>query len=87
MDQAYKNCQSCGMPLNKDPKGGSTNADGTPNKMYCSYCYEIGKFKQPDWTVRQMQDFVKGKMKEMGFPGFLAGFFTRGIPKLERWKK
>jgi len=26
-------------------------------------------------------------MKEMGFPGFLSGFFTKGIPKLERWRK
>ncbi|HET7819449.1 MAG TPA: zinc ribbon domain-containing protein [Bacteroidia bacterium] len=55
--------------------------------MYCSYCYENGQFKQPNWSVTQMQDFVKGKMKEMGFPGFLASFFTKGIPHLERWKK
>jgi len=34
-----------------------------------------------------MQDFSKLKMKEMGFPGFLAGFFTKGIPKLKRWAK
>ncbi len=34
-----------------------------------------------------MQDLVKGKLKEMGFPGFVAGFFTRGIPKLARGKK
>jgi hypothetical protein len=33
-----------------------------------------------------MQNFVKDKMKEMGLPGFVAGFFTKGIPKLERWK-
>ena len=33
-----------------------------------------------------INDFVKGKMKEMGFPGFLAGLYAKGIPKLERWK-
>lgn len=33
-----------------------------------------------------MQIFVKEKMKEMGFPDFLAGFFTKGIPNLKRWK-
>ncbi len=82
----YKNCQSCGMPLKKDPKGGATNRDGTISTMYCSHCYEDGKFKQPDITVEQMQDFVKWKMKELGFPGFLGGFFTKRIPKLERWK-
>jgi len=39
-----------------------------------------------DITVQQMQELVKGKMKEVGLPGFLAGFFTKGIPKLGRWK-
>jgi hypothetical protein len=33
-----------------------------------------------------MQDFVKEKMKERGIPGFIAGIFTKEIPKLERWK-
>ncbi len=87
MEKSFKNCQSCGMPLKKDPKGGSTNADGSKNVTYCSYCFESGKFLQPDVTAEEMQKFVKGKLKEMGFPGFLAGFFTMGIPKLERWKK
>lgn len=87
MDKTYKNCQSCGMPLNKDPKQGGTNADGSRNTVYCSFCYENGRFTQPDITAEEMQTFVKGKLKEMGFPGFLAGFFTKGIPKLERWKK
>ncbi|PWK20784.1 zinc ribbon domain-containing protein [Xanthomarina spongicola] len=85
--KTYKICQSCAMPLKKDPKGGSTNADGTKNNMYCSYCFEDGKFLQPDISAQQMQVFVKDKLKSMGFPGFLAGFFTKGIPKLERWKK
>lgn len=26
--KTYKNCQSCGMPMKSDPKGGGTNADG-----------------------------------------------------------
>ncbi len=87
MSTTYKNCQSCGMPLSKDPNGGGSNVDGSKSNIYCGYCYVNGKFTQPDITVTQMQEFVKGKMKEMGFPRFLAGFFTRGIPKLERWKK
>ena len=86
MEQSYKNCQSCGMPLKKSPNGGGSNADGTRSTMYCSHCFERGHFTKPDWTVGQMQDFVKVKMKEMGFPGFLGGFFTKRIPKLERWR-
>jgi Putative zinc ribbon domain len=51
MATTNKNCQSGGMPLKKSPGGGGTNADGTISAMYCSYCYENGQFKQPDWTV------------------------------------
>jgi hypothetical protein len=83
----YKNCQSCGMPLSKDPENGGTNADGSKSEMYCSYCYQKGAFTQPDFTAADMKVFCKEKMKEMGFPGFVAGFFTMGIPKLKRWKK
>jgi hypothetical protein len=86
MQATHKNCQSCGMPLKKDPQGGGTEANGAKSAMYCSHCYQGGKFTTPDITVSEMQTLVKGKMKEMGFPGFLSGFFTKGIPKLERWK-
>jgi hypothetical protein len=75
------------MPLSKDPKGGGSNSDGSKSDRYCSLCYENGTFKNPEMNVQEMQQFVKGKLKEMGFPGFLAGWFTKGIPKLERWKK
>lgn len=87
MEKVYKNCQSCGMPLSRDEQVGGTNADGSRSKMYCSHCYQNGLFTMPDLTMEQMKDRVKGKMKEMGFPGFLSGLFTRNIPKLERWKK
>jgi len=86
MEKSYKNCQSCGMPLKKDTNGGGTNSDGSKSTMYCSHCYENGAFTQPDITADKMQFFVKNKLKQMGFPGFIAGFFTKGIPKLERWK-
>jgi len=74
------------MPLKNDEKGGGTNTDGTKSKMHCSHCYEKGKFTLPDITAQQMQDLVRNKMKEMKFPGFIASFFIKGIPKLERWK-
>ena len=84
--KVYKSCQSCSMPLKRDEKGGGTNADGSKSTMYCSHCYEKGRFTSPDITLEQMQQLVKGKLKEFGFPGFVAGMFTRGIPRLERWK-
>jgi len=86
MEKTYKICQSCGMPLKKDEHGGGTNADGSKSKMYCSKCYENGQFISPNMTVNDMQVLVKTKLKEMGFPGFLAGLFTKNIPDLKRWK-
>lgn len=84
----YKNCQSCGMPLKKDPLGGGSNTDGTKSLKYCSLCFVDGTFTSPEIdTAKKMQVFVKEKMKEMGFPGFIAWFFTLSIPNLERWKK
>jgi hypothetical protein len=80
-------CQSCGMPLSKDSQGGGTEKDGSKSSLYCSHCYQNGKFTNPDITVVEMQELVKGKLREMHFPGFMASFFTKDIPKLKRWSK
>jgi hypothetical protein len=85
MATTYKNCQSCGMPMIRDEKGGGTNADGTKSAMYCSHCYAGGQFTLPDLTVEQMQQLVRGKLREFGIPGPLGWFFTRRVPKLARW--
>lgn len=85
MSVAYKNCQSCGMPLARDEQGGGTEKSGSKSKMYCSHCYQDGAFTKPDLTVEDMRELVKGKLVEFGFPRFLTGLFTRNIPKLQRW--
>ena len=74
------------MPMKRDEQGGGTNTDGSKSAMYCSKCYRTGQFTLPNMTVTEMQALVKAKLKEFGFPGFLAGLFTRNIPNLERWK-
>ena len=85
MKKTHKNCQSCGMPIKKDPAGGGTNADGTKSGMYCSFCYQKGAFTR-DCTAGEMQEFCKGKLKEMGFSRFLTWLMTSNIPRLARWK-
>ena len=75
------------MPLSKDEQGGGTNADGIKSSEYCSKCYQNGKFTNPDMTLDEMKALVKGKMKEMHVPGFLAGWFTKDMDKLKRWAK
>lgn len=74
------------MPMKRDELGGGTNTDGSKSIMYCSHCYADGDFKQPEMTVHEMQALVKDKLRGIGFPGFVAGMFTRGIPKLARWQ-
>ena len=79
-------CQSCGMPLSKDPLGGGTNADGSRTAEYCSHCYMKGAFTQPDITVGEMKTLVEGKLRSMHFPGFLARRFAKDVPALRRWR-
>lgn len=83
---ANKTCQSCGMPLSKDAQGGGSNTDGSKSTDYCSHCFVRGAFTQPQLTVGQMQDLVRAKMSDMGFPRWLSWFFVRGIPQLQRWR-
>ena len=85
MDAGQTSCQSCGMPMKRDEKGGGTNADGSRSRTYCSHCYAGGKFTLPDITAAEMQQRVKGRLREAGIPAFLGGLFTRRIPRLGRW--
>ena len=75
------------MPLKRDEKRGGTNADGSKNLLYCSHCYQNGKFVLPNLTVAEMQQRVSEKLGEAGFPKFLRPLFTRKIPSLERWQR
>ncbi|MDH5797193.1 MAG: zinc ribbon domain-containing protein [Paracoccaceae bacterium] len=78
-------CQSCGMPLNKDPNGGAHEADGSISIKYCSLCYDDGAFLQPDFKVTSMQHLVIHALQRQGWPKPIAWLATRGIPKLARW--
>lgn len=81
-------CQSCGMPLKKDPEQGGTNADGSKSGEYCSYCYKNGKFEGTEnFTVTEMQKYCCEKMhNEHGFSRPIAWLFTRNMKRLGRWK-
>lgn len=80
-------CQSCGMPMEKDPGNGGTNTDGSKSMTYCSYCFQDGKFKDNFTRPEEMVTFVKGKLKEMGNGPLRRWFYTSHIYQLERWKK
>ena len=48
-------CQSCAMPMEK-PEMFGTNADGSISDEYCLYCFQNGKFTQPDLSMQEMID-------------------------------
>jgi len=85
-EKSYSSCQSCGIPINK-AAGRGTNADGSESLMYCSYCYVDGAFVQPDWTAADMQAYASKKLQQYGLPAMMADAMTKGINKLERWRK
>lgn len=88
MTRVYKQCQSCGMPMKMDKKGGGTEKNDKISTMYCSSCYENGKFKKPNMTVKEMQKLVdKVLKKEMGRRRIFRRLAIRQIPGLQRWKK
>ncbi len=77
-------CQSCGTPIRK-PVDRGTNENGTLSVRFCGHCYSMGTYLEPDLTAAEMQQKVVGKLRVMGWPGFLARFLSRNVPKLERW--
>lgn len=74
------------MPLRRDPGGGGRNADGSRNDDYCSLCFRDGAFVDPAMTLEAMQSLVAGKLREMGFPGFLARWIAARTRRLKRWR-
>lgn len=81
-------CQSCGYPIDDVSKHG-TNADGSKSEKYCSMCYGNGKFLNPPEidTAEKFQKYCMEEMKKDGMNPIFAWLATRGIPRLERWKK
>ena len=86
MGKFDKFCQSCGMPMEKDPEHGGTNADGSRSLKFCSYCFTMGSFNDKFTRSGEMVTFVRGKLKEMGYGPVKRWFFSSHIPQLERWK-
>ncbi len=82
-----KFCQSCGMPLAGHQ---GTEADGTVSLMYCEYCYQDGKFTQPDITFEEMkQTGLEGIEQGEGnsFKKFLLKkSYPMQLKGLKRWK-
>lgn len=80
-----KFCQSCGMPLDTDEIRG-TEINGAKNPDYCIYCYNDGRFSNPDMTLSEMSDLVSRQMEKMKIDSPVIDLTLRSLPYLKRWK-
>lgn len=78
-------CQSCGMPLDSDAIRG-TETDGSPNPLYCTYCYRNGAFSQPKMSFSEMKTQVKEEMEKRDIPEYVIHLALETLPHLKRWK-
>ncbi|QZT37257.1 zinc ribbon domain-containing protein [Halosquirtibacter xylanolyticus] len=82
-----KFCQSCHMPMAKDPQGGGTEVGNERSEKYCSYCYQEGQFTFED----RLDGFVDHTVDAMVAAGKWRWWSKllmnkRSLMKLERWK-
>lgn len=78
-------CQSCAMPMQK-PEDFGTDAGGSKSAEYCRYCFQNGRFTEPDMTVEQMIEKCAAIMKQMNIPAEQIKQTEKFIPMLKRWK-
>lgn len=81
-------CQSCAMPITKEELYG-TNADSSKNEEYCIYCYQKGKFTEPNLTIEMMVEKAApflAKEQNIGLEK-AKELLTEAIKSLKRWKK
>jgi hypothetical protein len=88
MENQINICQSCGMPLDKDPRGGGTNADKSLSAKYCSYCYLNGQFLDEGITLREkIEKNILIAVSKLTIPEDKARELAENLlPQLERWK-
>ena len=80
-------CQSCGMPMVKPGELGS-NIDGSKNEEYCFYCFQKGRFTQPDLTLNLMIEKLISMHTQMNLSEEEAReIANKNLPKLRRWIK
>lgn len=76
-------CQSCSMPLDNMELLG-TEKDGSKNQEYCKYCYENGRFTNPDISLDEMQSLVIHKMEKEKIPENVIDAAVSSLSHLKR---
>ena len=88
MENNVRICQSCGMPLDKDPDRGGTNSDGNKSDKYCSFCFQNGKFTDEGITLKEkIEKNIQIAVSRLNIPESKAREMAESLlPNLERWK-
>ncbi len=88
MEKEMKICQSCGLPLDKDPLRGGTESDGSTSMKYCSFCYQGGKFLDEGITLKEkIVKNVQIAVAKLSMSEEKAREIAeKTLPKLERWR-
>ncbi|MEI6754120.1 MAG: zinc ribbon domain-containing protein [Paludibacter sp.] len=88
METKNQICQSCGMPLDKDPNKGGTNTDNSVSDMYCSFCLKEGKFLDEGISLQEkIEKNIQISVSRMNIPESKARELAENLlPDLERWK-
>lgn len=88
MENNAKVCQSCGMPMGKDPNKGGTNTDGSISEKYCSFCYQNGKFYDEGISLNEkIEKNIRIAVNDLNISEEVARQIAEQIlPTLERWR-
>jgi nucleotide-binding universal stress UspA family protein len=80
-------CQSCGMPLS-GPEDFGTTVEGLRQNDYCHFCFDHGRFTQPDISLSSMIEHTTPLTAQAtGMSEHEArALLERTLPRLKRWR-
>lgn len=82
--EAYRFCQSCGMPLDQAEVLG-TERDHSRSTIYCIFCYRNGDFIDPEMTLEEMEVHVRDELLQAGASEKTIRDAVSRLPHLSRW--
>ena len=74
------------MPIDNIADCG-TEKDGLRSEIYCKYCYQDGKFVNPDMTLAEMKELLITQMGKMNLPKQIVQQSLDALPQLKRWRQ
>lgn len=80
-------CQSCGLPFNDEHKHFIAKEPDGSKSIYCTNCYEGGKFIQPDLSMKELIDMIVPVLGRSIGEEEARKEITALLPTLKRWKE